>query len=188
MLNILKSAKTIAFAAVVGVGLTLSSAANAVTVSFSSATLFDGGVITGTFDFVGGTVSNVSISTTPGSTLTSSQTYTGGALFGVGGNRINFTGTSTAPGSAGAQLAIQLTGTDTFAQLESGAILSAPLQLGDAFNPSNEGVIIGFGAQFRGVSGGLVTVPAPVVPLPAGAPLLVAGLGGLALLRKKRKS
>ena len=29
--------------------------------------------------------------------------------------------------------------------------------------------------------------PAPI-PLPAGAPLLVAGLGGLALLRKKRKS
>lgn len=48
-----------------------------------------------------------------------------------------------------------------------------------------------FVSQFIDVASLEVTynyLPAAPIPLPAGAPLLVAGLGGLALLRKKRKS
>ena len=185
MFKFFKASQTVAIAAIVTAGLALSSAANAVTLSFTGATLSDGGTITGTFDYVGGIVSNVDIETDAGTVLTFEQTYTSGTE--IDSSSIEFSGTSTAPGSFDVFLFIALDG-NTFADLENGTATSATILTGR--RGSEEEINSTSGGQFRGVTGGLIVAdptPAPV-PLPAGAPLLIAGLGGLALLRKKRAS
>lgn len=186
MFNIFKSSKTAVIAAVIGAGMSLSSAAHAITMTFDAAALSDGGIISGTFDYVGGAVSGLTVTTSAGSQVTFAQTYTTGTQ--TAADTISFAGTSTSGGTA--QLVILLSGA-TFADLEAQTITSATISPSSApfFSPSNEFVGTGSGSQLRGVTGGVITVPAPApIPLPAGAPLLIAGLGGLAFLRKKRNS
>lgn len=179
----------LAAAAAIAVSLT-ATAASAITMTISGGTLGSGGTLSGSFDYVGGTISNVSLTTTAGTGITFSQTYNGGSL--TTSDVIAFTGTSTSGGVSG--LLLTLSGTTLFADLEAQTVTSASLQLGSVgvfgLIPSYESVQISGAFQARNVTGGLITVPAPppAIPLPAGAPLLVAGLGALALLRKKRKS
>lgn len=169
--------------AAVAVSLT-ASAASAVTMSFVGAAMTDGGSISGSFDYTGGVVSAVNVVTTPGTAVTATQAYTSGSYTVTAGvlDTIVFGGTSDGPGTPA--FSIVLNFGDTFAALETGLISSAAIST----SLSDETISVSGGGQFREVEGGFVVADLSPVPLPAGAPLLVAGLGGLALLRKKRKS
>lgn len=173
-------------AAVAGLGLTLPSA-NAALLSFSAATMTDGGTIIGSFDYTAGTFSSINVTTTAGSAVGNTQTYT--SVSGQGASTVTFTGTSSAGAGWTPMLYIEIVaptipaaGPATWVAFESGLITSATLKV--SVSPflvtSNESLTDpNAGTQLRGVSGGVI-IPEPSTYA------MIAGLGMVAFAAYRR--
>ena len=153
--------------------------ANAVILQFTTASLTDGGAITGTFEYLGGgTFGTVNFTTGPGSAVTGNQAYT----IGDGSSApsvLYFYTTIAFPNPGAAELSLQLVGPDDWEDTVAaapGASFTIKARTKSPYTvPSSEYVAQSGGDQTRGVQGGFVTV----VPEPS-TYAMVAGLGMVA--------
>lgn len=169
-------------AAALAIGLT-AGAASAVTVTIGPfiQNTGSGPYSIAQFDATLGTLESVSVSFTA-----SASGFSGFQALNINVFDDVFAGVlSSASGGFGSATA-SISDTFTVGDSELAQFIGTGNMLGVVSAPTDSSLVTGsFSISYTYDDG---IPPAAPIPLPAGAPLLVAGLGGLALLRKKRKN